>query len=466
MLPTVALFAPLSPQRTGLAEHIETLLPHIASHLQLTIVTSGEYRVARSTLAVCNRLGIACIPYSEFAPERFDLTVYQLGNDAQAHGYMYRALHEHPGIVLLHDLTLYHGILHDCLRRSAPGEFVGEMQYAYGFQGRLQAEAILQGHKDAASQFPLVERVLDDALALVGFNSFITEWVSQVSPGLPCTWIPLHTACPLHFPSRFDPSRFRASLGLEGVPLVATVGLYNPNNRIEIVLRAFRMLLQDCPDAVYLLVGQPPNRGQLVEEIASLGLEERVRFTGWVSAIDFEQYIRIPDVAVQLRYPHAGGTSYNPIRLAAAGVPTIISRIPPMRDIPEDVMLAVEPGAPDEADQVYAALRRLITDRAHREAVGARGRAFVEANHTPEIAGQRLTAFIHQVLAERPALEAQRERRYCPRTLALGLQGRLVQEAGAAMVGMGLRGPASGWLASIAQEIVAVAEPTDVGEQG
>ncbi len=466
MLPSLALFTPVSPQKTGLADHMETLLPHLAPHFRISIVTSGEYRPERRTLALCASLGIACMPVAEFmqAPQRYDMLVYQLGNDAQAHGYMYEALHKYPGVVLLHDLTLYHGILHDSLRRGRADEFVDEMQYAYGHQGRLMAEAILQGQKEAGDQHPLVERVLDDALALVGFNSFVSEWVARMSPGLMCTWIPLHMACPMGFPRHFDAQRFRRSLGLEHIPLVATVGLYNPNNRIELVLRAFKMLLNDCPDAVYLLVGQPPNRGQLEEEITTLGLDGHVRFTGWVSSVEFEQYLRIPDVAVQLRYPHAGGTSYNPIRLAAHGVPTIISRIPPMQDIPEQVMIAIEPGAPDEAEQVYESMRELLTDDGRREAMSARGRAFVEANHTPEIAAQRLVAFVHQALARRSALEARRERRYCPRALELGVQGLLVQQAGAALSGLGLRSSSAGWLAAIAEDIVAFSAPLDAAE--
>lgn len=465
MRPTLALFTPLSPQKTGLAEHMETLLPHIAPHFGIRVILSDGYRPSRHALALCADLGIAHQSYAQFQsdPGEYDLAVYQLGNDAQANGYMYEAVHRYPGIVLLHDLTLYHGILHSSLMRGRPDEFVAEMRYALGYRGQRLAEDILQGRAEEKPECLLVERVLDDALALVGFNSYVVESVERLSPGLKSTWVPLHTACPADFPRRFDAQRFRRSLGLADGPLVATVGLYNPNNRIQVVLRAFKRLLDDCPDATYLLVGQPPNRAELEQEIGALGLAERVRFTGWVSSVEFEQYLRIADVAVQLRYPHAGGTSYNPIRLAAAGVPAIISRIPPMRDIPTEIMPAIEPESHDEVEQVYVALRRLLTDAPLREAMGSRAKAYAETHHTPEIAAQRLVSFLHECLAEQDVLQAERERRYCPRAMALGVQGMLVQQAGAALAGLGLSEPTPEWLASIAQEIVAFSEPPRTG---
>jgi glycosyltransferase involved in cell wall biosynthesis len=465
MLPTLVLFTPLSPQRTGLTEHIETLLPHLAPHFGIRVVTCDSYRPSRRVLAACTSLGVTQQSYAEFRrdPGQYDIIVYQLGNDAHANGYMYEALHQYPGIVLLHDLTLYHGILHSSLMRGRPSDFVAEMHYALGYQGRRLAENTLQGRAEETAECLLAERVLDDALALVGFNSYVVESATRLSPGLKATWVPLHTACPAGFPQRFDPVRFRRSLGLEHTPLVATVGLYNPNNRIGLVLQAFKRLLDDCPDAVYLLVGQPPNQAALEQEIVALGLEGKVRFTGWVSAIEFEQYLRIPDVAVQLRYPHAGGTSYNPIRLAAAGVPTIISRIPPMRDIPEEVMPAIEAEAPDEVEQVHSALRRLLTDPSAREELGKRAQEYAQAHHAPEIAARGMVSFLRDCLAERDALLAQQEKRYCPRAMALGLQGLLVQHTGAALTGLGLAETTPEWLGGIAQEIVAFSAMPQAG---
>jgi glycosyltransferase involved in cell wall biosynthesis len=455
VLPSLALFAPLPPEKTGIAEYTEALLPHIANAYRVTVITSGRYRPARRTLDTCR-------PYSGFETGRthYDMLAYQLGN-SQAHDYMFGALHRYPGVVLLHDLVLYHGILYDCLNRNRASEFSEEMQYSYGYQGRAAAERILAGRKDESAQYPLIERVLDDALAAVVFNSYMVERISETNPGVECTWIPLHTVSPPGFPEDFDARAFRASLGLEHVPLVATVGLFNPYNRLDIALRAFRRLVDNCADAVYLMVGEPPDKQLLTDQISALGLDANVRLTGWVSTEDFEKYVRIPDVAIQLRYPHAGSTCYNPIRLAAWGVPTIISRIGPMQDIPEDVMVAIEPDSADEVDTVYGALHELLTDDQKRTSMGTRARAFITDNNTAQIGARRLTGFLEQIGSRQNELEERRSRRYCPRAAALGTQGVLVQQLGSALGGLGVTGTTTGWGNSLAESIVTLSEPRD-----
>ncbi len=460
MIPSLALFTPLPPEKTGIAEYTEALLPYIAQAFRITVVTSGSYLPARRTRHLCKSLQVQCKTYEQFQSEQFsyDLVAYQLGN-SQAHDYMFDALHRYPGLVLLHDLVLYHGILYDCLHRQSADEFADEMHYAYGREGRISAQSVLRGGKDSSDAYPLIERVLDDALAVVVFNSYMEERVSQLSPEVMCTWIPLHTSCPPGFPRRFDPQSFRASLGLANVPVVATLGLFNPHNRLQTALLAFKRLLDDCPEAVYLMVGEPPDRQQLSELVASLGLEARVRFTGWVSSQDFERYVRIPDVAIQLRYPHAGSTCYNPIRLAAWGVPTIISRIEPMRDIPGDVMVAIDPTAKDEIEQVYTALRSLLLDKPEWARMSARATSFAESTHSPRSAAGRLVDFAYEVISKQAILHNQRMQRYCQRSASLGLQSLLAEQAKQALSDLGCVASEGGWIRDIAEDIVAFTEP-------
>ncbi len=450
----LALFTPLSPRRTGLAEHIEGLLPYLARELDITAVTDGSYRPSHSLFH--GRDALRHISYAAFQAQAdaFDLVAYQLGNEGRTHAYMYEALHRYPGVVLLHDLTLHHGMLGATLGRGDTQAYIDELRYAHGLEGERRGYGVMdEGEETAIEQYPLVERVLDSSLAVVGFNSYICRTVQSIRPGLPTAYIPLQVGPPDGFPTDFDRRAFRRELGLAERPVIATLGLYNPNNRLHIALEAFRQLLGQHPAAIYLLVGAPPGKGALEAHIQTLGLGQHVRFTGWVSAIEFQQYLTVPDVAVQLRYPHAGGTCYNPLRLLAEGVPTIISAIEPMADVPDDAVVRVPPDTPSEGEELFRAMDALLNDRARAVRLAERGRAWATQELDPAAVSARLAAFIRQVAAAQPGLQERLRRIWAPRAARLGTEGLLARAAAGALAGLGLTGEAPEALRTIAQVI-------------
>jgi len=98
------------------------------------------------------------------------------------------------------------------------------------------------------------------------------------------------------FNPQLDGSAVRKRYGLEGKKVVLHLGRIAWEKNIELVLRGFRILSEQEPDARLVLVGDGPAKEHLVRLTEELGLADKVTFTGFVSDDELPQYIAACDV--------------------------------------------------------------------------------------------------------------------------------------------------------------------------
>lgn len=76
----------------------------------------------------------------------------------------------------------------------------------------------------------------------------------------------------------------RAQLGLPvGVPLVLYVGSFRPRKGVRVLLKAFKRVVTDLPEAQLILLGQGPKEGALKQLASELGLSSHVHFVGFIA---------------------------------------------------------------------------------------------------------------------------------------------------------------------------------------
>jgi len=119
----------------------------------------------------------------------------------------------------------------------------------------------------------------------------------------------------------------------------------------------------------------------------------------------------VADVAVQLRYPHIGGTPYTPLRLLGLGVPTLISDIEPLASFPADTVVRIVPEALDEEALVFAATDYMLAHPEVAKAMGSRARAYVAEHHSLARTSAQTVAFIQEIAGRRDVLQRQIEGR-------------------------------------------------------
>ena len=96
--------SPFWPQKSGISEYSETLIWGLEKLFDITILVDGyslENKQIRKHFYIEDE--IEKIDY-----EKYDILLYNFGNNPYFHEYMYEMILEHPGYIILHDVSLYY----------------------------------------------------------------------------------------------------------------------------------------------------------------------------------------------------------------------------------------------------------------------------------------------------------------------------------------------------------------------
>src|SRR5215210_1360460 len=396
----LAYFSPLGPQRSGIADYSEELLPHLAAAgTELTLFVDGfrpsewgaagrfEVRDYRRDTEALESLG------------EFDAAVYHLGNDHRYHAGVFDAVRAHAGIVVFHDFALQDFFLGLARERGDMRLYLDEVAACHGEEARREAEeALARGATPAAFarplDFPLNCRLARGAEGIIVHSEWSRARFERIAHGVPVRRVNHHIT-----PSAAESLPRGKRDGKETVN-IASFGLITPDKGIERALRALSAL-RDLYDFRYTLVGDPNSYFDVRALVRECGLEDRVEITGHVTLEEFESRIAETDVALNLRERTVGETSGSLCRIMAAGVCAVVSAVGWFGELPDDCVVKVEPG--EHADALLRAyLARLIEDEGLRARLGANARRHVTASHDIRRSAEGYLEFIREVVAARP----------------------------------------------------------------
>jgi 2-polyprenyl-3-methyl-5-hydroxy-6-metoxy-1,4-benzoquinol methylase/glycosyltransferase involved in cell wall biosynthesis len=396
----LAYFSPLGPQRSGIADYSEELLPHLAAAgAELTLFVEG-FRPSNEGLG--RRFEVRDYRRSPEALKtlgEFDAAVYHMGNDHRYHAGVFDAARAHPGVVVFHDFALQDFFLGLARERGDMRVYLDEVSACHGEGARREAEeALARGATPAAFarplDFPLNCRLARGAEGILVHSDWSRARFAATAPGVPVRRVNHHIT-----PSAAE-SLPRGERDPGGPVRIASFGLITPDKGIERALRALSRL-RDTYDFRYALVGDPNSYFDVRALVRECGLEDRVEITGHVTLEEFERRIAETDVALNLRERTVGETSGSLCRIMAAGVCAVVSAVGWFGELPEDCVVKVEPG--EHADELLRAyLARLIEDAPLRSRLGANARRHVVAEHDIRKSAEGYLDFIREVIAARP----------------------------------------------------------------
>jgi len=162
----------------------------------------------------------------------------------------------------------------------------------------------------------------------------------------------------------------RRRLGVSG-PLVITVGAVLNRRCVPVLLRALARLLPRRPDVTVDVVGDNRThpRLDLGGLVSSLGLERRVRLSGYVDEAALGDRYAAADAAVFLS--EYEGFGLPALEAAARGVALVVSRAPSLGEIFGEAAAVVDP---HDDIAVAAALDGVLGDAGRRAGLVAAGR--------------------------------------------------------------------------------------------
>jgi glycosyltransferase involved in cell wall biosynthesis len=169
----------------------------------------------------------------------------------------------------------------------------------------------------------------------------------------------------VHAPGKEDPQvvelrrRFRKGAG----PLLVFAGRLVEEKGIEDVLNALGILNSSRPDSTALIIGEGQDRQHFEQTAKSLGISEKVFFTGWVDQENVPAHLAAADVFVGPSRKASGGwveaQGLTFIEAMIARTPVIATRTGGIEDSVKDGVtgILVDERAPE---QIARAVERLI----------------------------------------------------------------------------------------------------------
>jgi glycosyltransferase involved in cell wall biosynthesis len=362
----------LPPERSGIADYSALLLPALAERFDVNVVRRGSRRLRR----------------------RADVSVYHVGNDPAAHGWIVEALRRRPGVVVLHDFVLHHLIAGMTLGRGDRGGYLDAMQREAGPVGRMLAHGVIDEllpplWEDRAVDYPLTGEVLASATGLIVHSAYVEQLVGDAGYRGPVWRIP-HPAWPA--PAEVVPVELP-----EGRIVIGCFGHLNPAKRLPQLLEAFAALRRRLPEALLLLAGSTSPGLELDPVFERLGLRvgEAVLRVDYVDEARLWALLASCEICVNLRYPTMGETSGIVMRALSLGRPLIVSDVGWFSELPSEAALRV-PVDEGEVEAIGDAMELLGRDPGLRASMGDAARATARRDHDVGLVADNYAAALEE----------------------------------------------------------------------
>jgi glycosyltransferase involved in cell wall biosynthesis len=162
-------------------------------------------------------------------------------------------------------------------------------------------------------------------------------------------------------------AKLRRSLGLDGAQVILCVAQKRPYKNLGALVRAAAQL-EERP--LIVLVGAPtPHEEELRRLAAELGVQEQVRFVGWLSEAELEAIYRLATCLVLPSLMEGFGLPV--LEAMARDIPVACSDRTAMAEVAGDAALLFDP---DDQQAVTESIRRLLRDRELASSLVQRGR--------------------------------------------------------------------------------------------
>lgn len=275
----------------------------------------------------------------------------------------------------------------------------------------LEVNAPIASEQEGYERFTLMQtadrmerEVLGGADALIAVSAVVGKWVcSRGAPEERLMVIP-NAVARARFERLGDGARIRARYGLTGKRIVGFVGSFQAWHDAPSLIRAFGHVHRRHADTHLLLIGDGPQRNEIVDLVEQLGLKDAITFAGSVPHAEMTDVLAAMDVATA-PYPRwtAGEFHGSPMKIfeyMAAGRPIVAAALGQIGGIIADgkTGLLYPPG--DDA-ALAAALDRMLADPRAAAAIGAAARDVAMREHTWNAVADRILERARALLASR-----------------------------------------------------------------
>ncbi|QGG49994.1 glycosyltransferase [Lysinibacillus pakistanensis] len=372
----LAFFTPLPPLQSGISDYSADILEGLSSYFDIDVYIDSEY-----TATQLDNPKIKIFEHTLFNKkiEEYDEIIYQMGN-SEYHRYMMSYIKKYSGIVVLHDSNL-HGLLYH----------LSMLNHDYTMYKNFLYEDY---EKEFINQYvdDLVNGLTHPKIYEIATNGIVTNYAKKIivhsdyaKKQLLNSNISRDVRKILHYTEIKDLNIRERHIPKDKL-ILSAFGHIHETKRVMQILEAFKNLCLTYSNIHLNLVGKP---AIIIEEdiqkfIKEYNLSSKVTITGYVDLNEFEEFMNITDICLNLRYPYNGETSGSLMRVLSKGKCTIINDLGSFSEIPNDCCIKLKSPefmtVDEEIQQIFTSIEDLVLNPIKITKIGNNARKYAEEN--------------------------------------------------------------------------------------
>lgn len=380
--------SPFPPMESGISDYSVVLVDALRKNFDITLF-SDNYEITDKSLKKFPVLkyGVDSVDF-----DSFDYILYNMGNNGVFHSYIYETALEHPGIIIQHDLVIFHFIMRyykadrgniysSLYSRFSPKDFI-----CFREAVRNKCENTI----DFASKLPLNTELLKSG------NRFITHSEYTKNKIIATGLVDRKDITHINHITLLNNSENTKGISRETlfkkykVPTDAII-VCAFGNIIETKLNREtchaikNIALKFDKKICYVMVG---NGGYVDDELED-GL---IIKTGYTELDEFNSFVNYADIIVNLRNPSLGETSGSMLRILQMGKVCITNNGGWFSELPDDCVCKIE--LDNIEKNIETALTELLSNEEKCRSMGINAAEYVEKECSPDVICKKMTEFI------------------------------------------------------------------------
>lgn len=174
------------------------------------------------------------------------------------------------------------------------------------------------------------------------------------------------------FVRSINTEKFRHKYGIDHGPVVLSFRTLGSFYRVDIIIRAFSLVLEEHPDAILLVGSDGPQKESLIGLCKSLGIEDSVVFTGFIYGEEMASAFAISDVYVQC--PLNDGVSISGMQAMSTEVPIVANDVGEVSEFVKDGVNGFLVSETDDPKVYAEKISLLLSDEGLRKKMGSSSR--------------------------------------------------------------------------------------------
>ncbi len=202
--------------------------------------------------------------------------------------------------------------------------------------------------------------------------------------------------------------QIKDSLGIGGrAPVITTVGVLRSWKGHRVIIDAVKDIIDHYPEALFLFVGDGPQRSSIEGLISEKGLGEYVRLMGYRD--DIPEILSASDLLLHPSLSYEG-VPQSVLQAMATKVPVVATDVGGIVDVLIDgeTGILIKPGSPDE---IVRGIRGCLDNRDRALRMTERARLLVEKEYTLEVMMDRILKLYNDLINKKRRTEDDHRQR-------------------------------------------------------